>query len=70
VNLCQAAHHYADERVRYVQAQVRVLGYQAHHDGACRYGEIARLLARPAPPGAAAHWLAFRRHHQVRARRY
>jgi hypothetical protein len=32
--------------------------------------EIARLLARPAPPGAAAHWLAFRRRHQARARWY
>jgi SRSO17 transposase len=32
--------------------------------------EIARLLTRPAPPGAAAHWLAFRRRHQARARWY
>jgi SRSO17 transposase len=32
--------------------------------------EIARLLARPAPPGAAVHWLAFRRRHQARARWY
>ena len=32
--------------------------------------EIARLLARPVPPGAAAHWLAFRRRHQARARWY
>jgi SRSO17 transposase len=32
--------------------------------------EIARLLARPAPPGAATHWLAFRRRHQARARWY
>jgi hypothetical protein len=32
--------------------------------------EIARLLIRPAPPGAAAHWLAFRRRHQARARWY
>jgi hypothetical protein len=30
--------------------------------------EIARLLTRPAPPGAAVHWLAFRRCHQARAR--
>ena len=30
--------------------------------------EIARLLSRPAPPGAAAHWLTFRRRHQTRAR--
>jgi SRSO17 transposase len=32
--------------------------------------EITRLLARPAPPGAAVHWLAFRRRHQARARWY
>jgi SRSO17 transposase len=32
--------------------------------------EIARLLARPAPPGAAVHWLTFRRRHQARARWY
>jgi hypothetical protein len=32
--------------------------------------EIARLLTRPAPPGAAVHWLAFRRRHQARARWY
>ena len=32
--------------------------------------EIARLLARAAPPGAAAHWLTFRRRHQARARWY
>jgi hypothetical protein len=32
--------------------------------------EIARLLTRPAPPGAAAHWLTFRRCHQARARWY
>jgi SRSO17 transposase len=32
--------------------------------------EIARLLGRPAPPGAAVHWLAFRRRHQARARWY
>jgi len=32
--------------------------------------EIARLLARPAPPGAAVRWLAFRRRHQARARWY
>ena len=32
--------------------------------------EIARLLARPAPPGAAVDWLAFRRRHQARARWY
>ncbi|HEX5301705.1 MAG TPA: IS701 family transposase [Streptosporangiaceae bacterium] len=30
--------------------------------------EIARLLTRPAPPGAAVHWLTFRRRHQARAR--
>jgi SRSO17 transposase len=32
--------------------------------------EIARLLARPILPGAAVHWLAFRRRHQARARWY
>jgi len=32
--------------------------------------EIARLLARPSLPGAAVHWLAFRRRHQARARWY
>jgi SRSO17 transposase len=32
--------------------------------------EIARLLARPAPPGSAAHWLDWRRRHQARARWY
>jgi SRSO17 transposase len=32
--------------------------------------EIARLLVRPAPPGAATHWLTFRRRHQARARWY
>jgi SRSO17 transposase len=32
--------------------------------------EIARLLTRPSPPGAAVHWLAFRRRHQARARWY
>ena len=32
--------------------------------------EIVRLLARPAPPGAAVHWLTFRRRHQARARWY
>ena len=32
--------------------------------------EIARLLGRPALPGAAVHWLAFRRRHQARARWY
>jgi SRSO17 transposase len=32
--------------------------------------EIARMLARASPPGAAAHWLAFRRRHQARARWY
>jgi SRSO17 transposase len=32
--------------------------------------EIARLLTRPAPPGAAVHWLTFRRRHQARARWY
>ena len=32
--------------------------------------EIARLLARPAPPGAAVRWLTFRRRHQARARWY
>jgi len=31
---------------------------------------IARLLTRPASPGAAAHWLTFRRRHQARARWY
>jgi SRSO17 transposase len=30
--------------------------------------EIARLLARAAPPGAAVRWLTFRRRHQARAR--
>ena len=32
--------------------------------------EIARLLARPAPPGLAAHWLTWRRRHQALARWY
>jgi len=32
--------------------------------------EIARLLARAAPPGAAVRWLTFRRRHQARARWY
>jgi hypothetical protein len=32
--------------------------------------EIARLLARPAPPGHAAHWLDWRRRHQALARWY
>jgi SRSO17 transposase len=32
--------------------------------------EIARLLTRPAPPGAAVRWLTFRRRHQARARWY
>ncbi len=32
--------------------------------------EIARLLARPALPGAAVRWLTFRRRHQARARWY
>jgi len=32
--------------------------------------EIARLLARPAPPGHAAYWLDWRRHHQALARWY
>ena len=32
--------------------------------------EVARLLARPAPPGAAVRWLTFRRRHQARARWY
>ena len=32
--------------------------------------EITRLLARPVLPGAAVHWLAFRRRHQARARWY
>ena len=32
--------------------------------------EIARLLARPAPPGAAVRWLTFRRRHRARARWY
>jgi SRSO17 transposase len=32
--------------------------------------EIARLLTRHAPPGAAVHWLTFRRRHQARARWY
>jgi SRSO17 transposase len=32
--------------------------------------EIARLLARPSPPGNAGHWLTWRRRHQARARWY
>jgi len=32
--------------------------------------EIGRLLTRAAPPGAAAHWLAYRRRHQAHARWY
>jgi DDE superfamily endonuclease len=32
--------------------------------------EITRLLTRPAPPGAAVHWLNFRRRHQARTRWY
>jgi SRSO17 transposase len=32
--------------------------------------EVARLLARPAPPGAAVRWLTFRRRHQARAHWY
>jgi SRSO17 transposase len=32
--------------------------------------EIARLLARPAPPGHAGYWLDWRRRHQARARWY
>jgi hypothetical protein len=32
--------------------------------------EIARLLSRPAPAGHTAHWLAWRRRHQARARWY
>jgi SRSO17 transposase len=32
--------------------------------------EIARLLGRPVPPGAAVRWLTFRRRHQARARWY
>ena len=32
--------------------------------------ETARLLAQPAPPGHAAHWLTWRRRHQARARWY
>jgi len=32
--------------------------------------EIARLLTRGAPPGGAAHWLAYGRRHQARARWY
>ncbi len=30
--------------------------------------ETGRLLARPPPPGSAAHWLAWRRRHQARSR--
>jgi hypothetical protein len=32
--------------------------------------EIGRLLARPPPPGAAGHWLNWRRRHQARSRWY
>ena len=32
--------------------------------------ETGRLLARPPPPGSAAHWLAWRRRHQARSRWY
>jgi len=32
--------------------------------------ETGRLLARPPPPGTAAHWLAWRRRHQARSRWY
>jgi hypothetical protein len=32
--------------------------------------ETGRLLARPPPPGSAAHWLDWRRHHQARSRWY
>jgi hypothetical protein len=32
--------------------------------------EIGRLLARPAPPGLAVHWMCWRRRHQALARWY
>ncbi len=32
--------------------------------------ETSRLLARPPPPGAAEHWLDWRRRHQARAAWY
>jgi hypothetical protein len=32
--------------------------------------ETGRLLSRPPPPGAAVHWLGWRRRHQARSRWY